>query len=215
MLQKLIYKTYPTELTHAKYKVFFFLQDEIFRYTKFLCGDSWNPQRIAICMHDNHNRGRQILFTNYSVLMNGIFCHTQRLQFFKVHLTWLTARCIIHANYNPLSFVTMSALAYFLHFCAVESTLTRCMSLSFTFEFLFPKIWDRSLLVIHPLNREPIYQQPFTNDCLSTCFSIWDEQWMTVCFEQKNNGSRGGGEGGTWASTFFLVCAAGLIEFLT
>ena len=37
---------------------------------------------------------------------------------------------------------------------------------------------------------------------------------MTVCFEQKNNGSRGG-EGGTWASTFFLVCAAGLIEFLT
>ena len=214
MLQKLIYKTYPTELTHAKYKVFFFLQDEIFRYTKFLCGDSWNPQRIAICMHDNHNRGRQILFTNYSVLMNGIFCHTQRLQFFKVHLTWLTARCIIHANYNPLSFVTMSALAYFLHFCAVESTLTRCMSLSFTFEFLFPKIWDRSLLVIHPLNREPIYQQPFTNDCLSTCFSIWDEQWMTVCFEQKNNGSRRG-EGGTWASTFFLVCAAGLIEFLT
>ena len=161
MLQKLIYKTYPTESTHTKYKVFFFLQDEIFRYTKFLCDDSWNPQRIAICMHDNHNRGRQILFTNYSVLMNGIFCHTQRLQFFKVHLTWLTARCIIHANYTPLSFVTMSALAYFLHFCAVESTLTRCMSLSFTFEFLFPKIWDRSLLVIHPLNREPIFQQPF------------------------------------------------------
>ena len=38
---------------------------------------------------------------------------------------------------------------------------------------------------------------------------------MTVCFEQKNNGSRGGGEGGTWASTFFLICAAGLMEFLT
>ena len=214
MLQKLIYKTYPTELTHAKYKVFFFLQDEIFRYTKFLCGDSWNPQRIAICMHDNHNRGRQILFTNYSVLMNGIFCHTQRLQFFKVHLTWLTARCIIHANYNPLSFVTMSALAYFLHFCAVESTLTRCMSLSFTFEFLFPKIWDRSLLVIHPLNREPIYQQPLRMIAYWHAFQFgMNNEWQFVL--NKRIMALEGREGGTWASTFFLVCAAGLIEFLT
>ena len=125
--------------------------------------------------------GRQILFTNYSVLMNGIFCHTQRLQFFKVHLTWLTARCIIHANYNPLSFVTMSALAYFLHFCAVESTLTRCMSLSFTFEFLFPKIWDRSLLVIHPLNREPIYQQPLRMNAYRHAFQFgMNNEWQFV-----------------------------------
>ena len=91
---------------------------------------------------------------------NSIFWHTERLQFFKVHLTWLTARCIIHANYNPLSFVTMCALACLLHFCAIESTLSHCMSLSVTFDFLFPKIWDRSLQVIHTLNRETIYQQP-------------------------------------------------------
>ena len=91
---------------------------------------------------------------------NSIFWHTERLQFFKVYLTWLTARCIIHANYNPLSFVTMCALACLLHFCVIESTLSHCMSLSVTFDFLFPKIWDRSLQVIHPLNRETIYQQP-------------------------------------------------------
>ena len=91
---------------------------------------------------------------------NSIFCHTQRLRFFKVHLTWLTARCIIHANYNPLSFVTMCALACLLHFCAIESTLSHCMSSSVIFKFFFPKIWDRSLQVIHPLNRETIYQQP-------------------------------------------------------
>ena len=214
MLQKLIYKTCPTELTHAKNKVFSFFQDEIFRYTKFLCGESWNPQRIAICMHDNHNRGRQILCTNYSVLMNGIFCHTQRLQFFKAHLTWLTARCIIHANYNPLSFVTMSALAYFLHFCAVESTLSRCMSLSITFDFLFPKIWDRSLLVIHPLNREPIYQQPLRMIAYRHAFQFgMNNEWQFVL--NKRIMALEGGEGSTWASTFFLVCAAGLIEFLT
>ena len=91
---------------------------------------------------------------------NSIFWHTERLQFFKVHLTWLTARCIIHANYNPLSFVTRSALACLLHFCVIESTLSHCISLSVTFDFLFPKIWDRSLQVIHPLNWETIYQQP-------------------------------------------------------
>ena len=34
------------------------------------------------------------------------------------------------------------------------------MSLSVTFDFLFPKILDRSLQVIHTLNRETIYQQP-------------------------------------------------------
>ena len=45
-------------------------------------------------------------------------------------------------------------------FCAIESTLSHCMSLSISFEFLFPKIWDRCLQVIHLLNRETIYQQP-------------------------------------------------------
>ena len=91
---------------------------------------------------------------------NSIFCHKQRIQLFKVHPTWPTARCMIHANYSPLSFVTMCDLASLLHFCAIESTLSQCMSLSISFEFLFPKIWDRCLQVIHLLNRETIYQQP-------------------------------------------------------
>ena len=91
---------------------------------------------------------------------NSVFCHKQRIQLFKVHPNWPTARGMIHANYNPLSFVTMCALACLLHFCAIESTLSHCMSLSVTFDFLFPKIWDRSLQVIHTLNRETIYQQP-------------------------------------------------------
>ena len=91
---------------------------------------------------------------------NSIFCHKQRIQLFKVHPTWPTARCMIHANYSPLSFVTMCDLASLLHFCAIESTLNHCMSLSISFEFLFPKIWDRCLQVIHLLNRETIYQQP-------------------------------------------------------
>ena len=51
-------------------------------------------------------------------------------------------------------------LHLFYIFCAIESTLSHCMSLSISFEFLFPKIWDRCLQVIHLLNRETIYQQP-------------------------------------------------------
>ena len=51
-------------------------------------------------------------------------------------------------------------LHLFYIFCAIESTLSNCMSLSISFEFLFPKIWDRCLQVIRLLNRETIYQQP-------------------------------------------------------
>ena len=93
------------------------------------------------------------------------------------YLTYL--RCIIHANYNPLSFVKKCALACLLHFCAIESTLSH---LSVIFDFLFPKIWDRS--PCHSRSRNYLsatltnlwfFEGDDFDWCLLTCFSIWDE----------------------------------------
>ena len=105
-------------------------------------------------------------------------------------------------------------LHLFYIFCAIESTLSHCMSLSISFEFLFPKIWDRCLQVIHLLNRETIYQQPLRiHDLLRAMILIayrhafqfgMNNEWQLNETNKRIMALRGRGE-----------CAAGFIEFLS
>ena len=98
------------------------------------------------------------------------------------------------------------ALACLLHFCAIESTLSH---LSVIFEFLFPKIWDRSPYVI--LDRETIYQQPLRICDFLRAMILIDAYRHVFQFEMNNewqfvlnkrivaleHGGEGGGRGGT------------------